>query len=285
MAHAEVSVFDVFPSLEVYQYLYEKGIITYTIGALEPKPQEITYFVNPIPEIPEKNIPVQALNQSITLWEKDNNLSFVEVAEYPLITINWIIYEREDHAGLAICDYVNDEISECVLDITLGADNCNGEYTQKTVNTVSNTIMHEIGHALSLEHTLDENHLMFGDDEFVEINFNDMGYNIPTPFEEFYLGQEELGNIYNTQMAEIYSMDAEIDAFEVQWNEMNSEYLELAVKLNMQYSERDYNKLKILEIQLENLTDIMNDLIHQRNTIAEETIAITEKVNCFPNVK
>ena len=159
------------------------------------------------------------------------------------------------------------------------------KYTQKTVNTVSNTIMHEIGHSLSLEHTLDENHLMFGDDEFVEINFNDMGYNIPTPFEEFYLGQEELGNIYNTQMAEIYSMDAEIDAFEVQWNGMNSEYLELAVKLNMQYSARDYNKLKILEIQLENLTDIMNDLIHQRNTIAEETIAITEKVNCFPNVE
>ena len=127
MAHGEVSVFDVFPSLEVYQYLYDQSITTYTIGVLEPKTQEITYFVKPVPEIPDKAIPIEALNQSISLWEKDNSLIFVEVAKSPFITIDWIVYEQEDHAGLAVCDYENNKISVCTLEITLGADDCNGQ--------------------------------------------------------------------------------------------------------------------------------------------------------------
>ena len=284
IAYADNSFYEAFPHFQIYSYLFDLGQIDYKLNVIE-QPREITYYVNPLPDIPDKSIPIQALDQAISLWEKDNNLIFTEVSELPFITINWVIHEHKEHAGIAVCDYVNEEITVCDIDITLGANDCKGQYTQKTINTVSNTIMHEFGHALGLEHHVSGDHLMYGHDEFVEINFDNRGYKIPEQFAEYYVGQEEIESIYYTSMKQIESIDREIDAYEVQWNEMNAEYESLVTKLSIQYNEYDYNNAKMLEIKLDSLSDTMNSLIHPRNAIAEKTIVITDQVNCFPNVE
>ena len=284
MTYADNGFYEAFPHFRVYSYLFDVGLIDYNPHVVGP-PKEITYYVNPLPDIPDKQIPILALGQAITQWENDNNLVFSEVSNSPFITINWLEYEQKDHVGMATCDYVNENITICILDITLGADDCTGEYVQKTVNTVSNTIMHEFGHAFGLEHHVSEEHLMYGHDEFLEINFDDRDYNIPEKFPEYYVGQEELENVYHVSMEKIDTMDREIDAYEVQWEEMNAKYETIVAKLNTQYNESDYNSAKMLEIKLDILSDTMNNLIHPRNAIAEKTIVITEQVNCFPNVE
>jgi len=47
--------------------------------------------------------------------------------------------------------------------------------------------MHEIGHALGLRHTSEENHLMYST-ESIEISYYTKGYQVPERFEEFDVG-------------------------------------------------------------------------------------------------
>ena len=77
------------------------------------------------------------------------------------------------------------------MDISIGTQDCNSNFVQNDENMVVNILMHEIGHAMGLGHTSEENHLMYST-ESPEIDYDTKGYSIPERFEELYVGQKLL---------------------------------------------------------------------------------------------
>ena len=154
--------------------------------------QIIYYSYESVPEIPNKEIPVNALEKAITTWESNNpQLKFVE-SENSNIEIRWQKYSSPTHTGLATCNSVLFGIlSHCVLNISVGSVDCNENFIQNDENMVANILMHEIGHALKLGHTNETGHLMYSF-ESPQDSFDDMGYVIPQRFDELYIGQEFL---------------------------------------------------------------------------------------------
>ena len=64
------------------------------------------------------------------------------------------------HAGLATCSTAR-ILSHRVLDISIGVEDCHGNFVQNDENMVVNILMYEIGHALGLGHTAKDGHLMY----------------------------------------------------------------------------------------------------------------------------
>ena len=114
------------------------------------------------------------------------------------------------------------------------------------------TIAHETGHYLGLEHHMDERHLMYGIDEFTQRNFNDLGYNIPSP-NNMYLEWEatiELEREQEKLERELDELERELDELEQQLSKLprvaNNEYIyRQAIQLNIQYNNivNQYNNI------------------------------------------
>jgi len=107
----------------------------------------ISYSIQSVPDLPDVHIPLNALHKALDAWESLNpNLNFVE-SEKPDVIIRWQVYASETHSGLATCNSMLFGIlNQCVLDISVGDEDCSGNYVQNDENMVSNIIMHEIGH-------------------------------------------------------------------------------------------------------------------------------------------
>ena len=113
--------------------------------------QIIYYSFEDVPNVPDRQIPIDALKKAIDTWEKYNpNLEFIE-SKNSNIEIKWQKYASSTHTGLAKCNSVLFGIlSHCVLEISIGAEDCNSDFVQNDENMVANTLMHEIGHALRI---------------------------------------------------------------------------------------------------------------------------------------
>jgi len=172
------------PSIENLQQI--SNVVT------SDKHRIIYYSFEEVPNVPDKQIPINALEKAIDTWEKYNpSLEFIE-SENSNIEIKWQKYASSTHTGLATCNTVLFGIlSHCVLDISIGAEDCNSNFVQNDENMVVNILMHEIGHALGLGHTSEENHLMYST-ESPQISFNTNGYDMPKRFDELYVGQKLL---------------------------------------------------------------------------------------------
>ena len=138
--------------------------------------QIIYYSFEDVPDVPDKQIPIDALKKVLDTWERYNpNLEFIE-SKNSNIEINWQKYASFTHTGLATCNTVLFGIlSHCALDISIGAQDCNSNFIQNDENMVVNILMHEIGHAMGLGHTSEENHLMYST-ESPEIDYDAKGY-------------------------------------------------------------------------------------------------------------
>ena len=88
---------------------------------------------------------------------------------------------------------------------------------------VTNILMHEIGHALGLRHTSEENHLMYST-ESIEISYYTKGYQVPERFEEFYVGQNLLLFNENELKSQIHSLDVKISREKSQYDEYYKQY-------------------------------------------------------------
>ena len=242
--------------------------------------QIIYYSFEDVQDVPDEQIPINALKKAIDSWEKSNpNLEFIQ-SENSNIEIKWQKYASSTHTGLAKCNSVLFGIlSHCVLEISIGAEDCNSDFVQNDENMVTNILMHEIGHALGLGHTSEENHLMYST-ESSEIQFNTHGYNVPERFEELYVGQNLL--LFNEKelKSQIESLDTKISREESQYDEYYKQYEYYEGKT---LSPKEYEKAEKAFNILTSQGEKINALITEQNELIDQINEIVNQLGCKPN--
>ena len=242
--------------------------------------QIIYYSFTDVPDVPDKQIPLDALKKAISTWEQHNpNLEFIE-SDNSNIEIKWQKYASSTHTGLATCNTVLFGIlSHCVLDISIGAEDCNSNFIQNDENMVVNILMHEIGHALGLGHTREENHLMYST-ESPEISFDTKGYVIPERFEELYVGQKLLLSQEKEILSQIETLDAKITREQSQYDEYYKQYEYYEGKT---LPPKEYEKAQQAFDKINSQAKKVNGLIDQQNKLIIQINDILNELGCNPN--
>lgn len=242
--------------------------------------QIIYYSFEDVPDIPNKQIPADALKKAIDTWEKLNpNLDFIQ-SENSNIEIKWQKYASVNHTGLATCNGVLfGMLTHCVLEISVGAEDCNSNFVQNDEDMVTNILMHEIGHALGLGHSSEKNHLMYST-ESPQITFDTKGYVLPERFEELYVGQQLL--LFDKQELEsnIESLDIEITREQSQYDEYFKQYQYYEGKT---LSPQEYEKAQNVFLKLNSQGGKINSMIDQQNQLIEQINEILNQLGCNPN--
>ena len=240
----------------------------------------IYYSFDDVPSIPDKQIPVDALKKAIETWESINpNLEFIQ-SENSNIEIRWQTYASSTHTGLATCSSVLFGIlSNCVLDISVGVEDCNGNFVQDDENMVANILMHEIGHTLKLGHTSELGHLMYST-QSPEIIFDTKGYVVPDRFDELYVGQKALVQQEKEIRAELESLDIKISREQSQYDEYYKQYEYYEGKT---LSPADYKKAERAFDNLNSQTEKVNSMIDQQNQLIDQFNKIITQLGCNPN--
>ena len=165
--------------------------------------------ISEIPSFADKGTINSSISKAMMMWENSNpELEFELTDERGEIRIVWEKYMGE-HAG---------QITGGLMEIELGSYDCRGNWQQYSSNMIADTIAHEIGHYLGLEHHTNDSHLMYGDDEFTQIVFDDLGYNIPNPNSKYmtWIEWEKL-----EQQLERYDSSNNVNAYNRIVEEMN----------------------------------------------------------------
>ncbi len=240
----------------------------------------VYYSFEDVPSIPDKQIPVDALKKAIETWESINpNLEFIQ-SENSNIEIRWQTYASSTHTGLATCSSVLFGIlSNCVLDISVGVEDCNGNFVQDDENMVANILMHEIGHTLELGHTSEIGHLMYST-QSPEIIFDTKGYVVPDRFDELYVGQQILVQQEKEIRVELESLDIKISREQLQYDEYYKQYEYYKGKT---LSPSDYKKAERAFDNLNSQTEKVNTMINQQNQLIDQFNEIIIELGCNPN--
>ncbi len=240
----------------------------------------IYYSFDDVPSIPDKQIPVDALKKAIETWEASNpNLEFIQ-SENSNIEIKWQAYASSTHTGLATCSSVLYGIlNHCVLDISVGVEDCNGNFVQDDENMVANILMHEIGHALGLGHTSETGHLLYST-ESPQISFDTKGYVIPDRFEELYVGQKAIVQQEKEIRAELESLDIRISREQSQYDEYKKQYQYYEGRT---LSADDFKKAERAFDKLNSQVEKVNALIDKQNQLIDKINEIVIQLGCKPN--
>jgi len=250
-------------------------------SAITSSENEIVYYsFDDVPSIPDKQIPINALKKAIETWEVNNpNLEFIQ-SENSNIEIRWQTYASSTHTGLATCSSVLFGIlNHCVLDISVGVEDCNGNFVQDDENMVANILMHEIGHSLQLGHTSETGHLMYST-QSPQISFDTQGYVVPDRFEELYVGQKALVQQEKEIRAELESLDIKISREQSQYDEYYKQYQYYDGKT---LSSDEYNKAQRAFDKLNSQTEKVNTMIDQQNQLIDQFNEIIIQLGCNPN--
>ena len=269
-----------------------------------------TYYIDN--NMPVSNIDIleSAVTKAFDTWSKYNpDLVFIETQSKPSaeIIIEWEKYSfGEDlHSnGVAKCEH---QYIKCTLVITTGNRDCNNNYIQFSLDTVSNIIMHEFGHQLQIGHTSDQEHLMYGDRPPPIDPLDTMGYAIPVKAVDYdlYLGQRELERNIDSLLEKIDFLRekhdyiiSDVDELKTQYNELEQERIELYASFGLPHpnqvesvEESLYNKDVILVDKINNLVNQIDELIDESKPIFEEIeslhseyLELNEQFRCFPSV-
>jgi len=181
--------------------------------------------ISEIPSFADKGTIETGVSKAMMMWENSNpELEFELTDERGEIQIEWREFISSDVLGTEAVGYQEGR----KLVIELGSYDCRGTWQQYSSNMIADTIAHETGHYLGLKHHTNESHLMYGDDELTQIEFNDLGYNIPSPYLEYteWIAYEKLESRYN-QLQKQYDQFPQTISDPVQYNRAVQIYNEL----------------------------------------------------------
>lgn len=217
---------------------------------------------------------LQAVHDGFKAWSDLNpDLEFVWVEHNPLIWINWAEYQSE-YVGLACIWCLGYEAS---MDVILYGYDCEGKRIYHSPNSVRNTVAHEVGHILGLEHHVDQTHLMHGTD-YISDPFQTIGYVVPDLLPEGFIGQPELvsrhdalGHMLNSTSDRIDQLKASIERYASQFGDLRGNTLYFDTNSQVRQYDRMVN-------EYDDLIDEYNDMVDEYNTIAGE-------LNCMYEAK
>lgn len=223
-----------------------ENIVTNTVNSFDKNYITISY--DPIPNYANDNYVRNSISNAIKQWtDKNPDMTIQLVESNGDVHIEWKKVIFAGHTGL---------MEGSIMDVELGSFDCNNNWNQYSIFSISDTISHELGHYLGLEHSADPTHLMYGDDEFTQIPFDNLGYNIPDNHLDF-------------------QSWIEYDILENEYDDLNRDYIQLDREYS-QYpetisSESQYQKAMQMYNQLNQLTTEMNILVDEMNCIADVT--------------
>ncbi len=144
---------------------------------------------------------------------------------------------------------------------------------------VANILMHEIGHALGLGHTGDEDHLMYSTVS-PETSFDSNGYLIPERFDELYVGQKLLLIQEKEIQEKIGSLDAKIYDEQVLYDEYYEQHASYEEKT---LPPKEYEQAQQAYDGLTLQTKKINTLILQQNESIDQINDILNQLGRNPN--
>ena len=245
--------------------------------------EPITFLVDPIPQRqPYPDVIRNGVDIAFNEWNQNNpNLVFEETINKDAdIHLSWdhVIYGEHRGAGKLDC-LALDEV--CGILIALGELNCKKEYVQYDQGKVANILAHEIGHALGLLHIADQDHLMYGIDDNVQVNFDTLGLGIPVLQEENFVGREPL--------------ETQFDTLSLQHEKLNSEYEKLYSEYEMFLKDYDLTpetvadseetgESELLTLTVSESIEKINAKGNEKNSIGQEINLLVDELNCYPDV-
>jgi len=203
-----------------------------------------------------------SIDAAVSMWMESNpDLQIVQVNDTGDFTIKWHQTIPGDHVGFQ---------KGSQIDIELGSYDCHDNWNQYSEDNISEAIAHEIGHYLGLGHHSDETHLMYGNDEFTQIQFDDLGYIIPQLklTELKWIGSENLEEqleIINTKKTSL----------ERSYEKLSAEYDKYPQTIS---DPLVYEQALEMHEKLKDLYDIVDHTVIDYNKIVDE-------LNCLANLE
>ena len=256
------------------------------------------------------------LDEAILQWETLNpGLQFEKTKSNPDVVIRW---ENIPELGVATCQgtCTRSNMIDYTIRISIGDENCLGEFTYMERDFIKRVTVHELGHTLGITHTWDRDSVMYGqiiyDGGYLKpVGFNN--YNIPKSTVDWWEGEYEIWYDISDVVKQIRILNDRIDVYNERLGIMEAREVEfktsfeenrldirdvltemtIPIKAKMAILE---DRLNILQADLDGLnerhekhTNLYNILKNKASLASVELIKlekqaddITDSLICFP---